>query len=162
MEQEEVNSLLAQVMGEARAIGIPISQRIFPRVKLNSRAVARFGCCTWRGEEYFVELSARLLPAGEGPVRETLAHEVLHTCRGCKDHGGRWKSYAQRMNAAYGYSITRTGTWEGMGLAEQKPVNHLLVCERCGRELPRARASNLVRHPERYRCRCGGRLTLKY
>ena len=51
------------------------------------------------------------------------------------------------MNAAYGYHISRTGTWEALGLPDQKPVNHLVVCERCGQEFKRARASNLVQHP---------------
>lgn len=156
----DVDGLLAQVIGEARALGVPVSKNIVPHVSLNTRAVARFGCCVRRGESYSVELSARLPEAGERAVRETLAHEVLHTCRGCRDHGERWKSYAARMNAAYGYRIARTGTWEALGLTDQKPVNYLLVCQGCGLEIPRTRLSNLVRHPERYRCRCGGRLAL--
>ena len=158
----DVNALLAQVIGEAQAIGIPLSKHIFPEVRLNTRAVARFGCCIRRGETCCIEVSARLLEAGELAVRETLAHEILHTCWGCRDHGPRWKSYAERMNAAYGYRIRRTGTWEALGLPDEKPVNHLLVCEKCGLEIPRTKASTLVRRPERYRCRCGGKLILKY
>lgn len=158
----DVNALLTRVIGEAAAIGIPVSKHILPEVKLNTRAVARFGCCVRRGETHYIEVSARLIEAGERAVRETLAHEVLHTCRGCRDHGERWKAYAARMNAAYGYRISRTGTWEAMGLPDKKPVNHLLVCEKCGLEIPRTKASALVQHPERYRCRCGGKLNLKY
>lgn len=158
----DVNALLVQVIEEAGRIGIPVSKRISPEVKLNTRAVARFGCCIRRGEAHYIELSARLPEAGEWAVRETLAHEVLHTCWGCRDHGARWKGYAARMNAAYGYRISRTGTWESMGLANQKPVNYLLVCEKCGVEIPRTKASRLVQHPERYRCRCGGKLSRKY
>lgn len=154
----DVDALLAQVIGEALAIGIPVSRQISPTVVPNTRAVSRFGCCRRRGEGYEIELSARLLEAGEAVVRETLAHEVLHTCRGCQNHGGRWREYAARMGAAYGYHITRAGTWEAMGLADQRPARYLLRCERCGLELKRARASSLVKHPERYRCRCGGRL----
>ena len=90
-----------------------------------------------------------------------LAHEVLHTCRGCRNHGERWKGYAAKMNARWGYHISRTGTWEAMGLPEQKPARYVLVCTRCGTEFVRARASSVVLHPERYRCRCGGQLALK-
>lgn len=158
----DVNAILAQVIGEAVALGIPLSKHISPEVKLNRRAVARFGCCIRRGDTCNIEISARLPEAGERAVRETLAHEVLHTCWGCRDHGARWKNYAARMNAAYGYHIKRTGTWEALGLPDEKPVNHLLVCEKCGLEIPRTKASALVRHPERYRCRCGGKLSLKY
>lgn len=154
----DVDGLLAQVMGQAVALGIPISKGIHPHVKLNTRAVGRFGCCTRRGETDYIEVSARLIEAGEQTVRETLAHEVLHTCRGCRDHGARWKSYAARMNAAYGYHIARTGTWEAMGLPSPRRARYLLVCQRCGLEISRVRASSLVQHPERYRCRCGGSL----
>lgn len=154
----DVDGLLAKVIKRAQTLEIPVSARIVPAVRLNTRAVSRFGCCRGVGEGYVIELSARLLAAGEGPVEETLAHEVLHTCWGCKDHGARWKGYAQRMNAAYGYYITRTGTWEAMGLEEQKADRYLLVCRACGLEFRRAKASRLVSHPERYRCRCGGEL----
>lgn len=158
----DLDRLLAQVCGEARALGIPLAEDISPHVRLNTRAVARFGCCAKTAGGHVIELSARLTAAGEGAVRETLAHEILHTCRGCKDHGQRWKAYAARMNAAWGYHISRTGTWEALGLPDQKPVNHLVVCEGCGQEFKRAKASALVRHPERYRCKCGGKLSLKY
>ncbi|KAB4603062.1 sprT domain-containing protein, partial [Bacteroides thetaiotaomicron] len=41
----DVDKLLAQVCGEARALGIPLAADILPQVRLNFRAVARFGCC---------------------------------------------------------------------------------------------------------------------
>ena len=62
------------------------------------------------------------------------------------------------MNAAYGYAIARTGTCQELGVAESRPARYRLVCTRCGAELTRCRRSPLVEHPERYRCRCGGRL----
>ena len=158
----DFDALLVRVLDQARALKIPVSAQIRPHVTVNRRAVTRFGCCIRWGEAFEIELSQRLLEAAEGACLQTLAHEALHTCPGCRDHGQRWKAYAARMNAAYGYHISRTGTCEALGLPDQKPVNHLVVCERCGQEFKRARASNLVQHPERYRCRCGGRLSLRY
>ena len=92
---------------------------------------------------------------------QTLAHEVLHTCRGCANHGKRWKEYAQRMNRAYGYHISRTDTCQALGVPDISRVNYVLVCRSCGARIPRARRSKLVQHPEHYRCRCGGMLTLE-
>ena len=161
-EQLPLDALLSRVVAQARAVGIPVSGRIDPRVALNRRATGRFGCCRVREGVHVIELSAPLLAAGEGAVRGTLAHEVLHTCPGCKNHGPRWKGYAQRMNAACGYHISRTNTWEALGLSDPKRVNHLVVCTACGREFRRARSSSLVLHPERYRCRCGGTLERKF
>lgn len=162
MEALEIDPLLSRVIAQARALGIPVSPHIDPHVRLNKRATGRFGCCRRVGDMHIIELAQRLPAAGEEAVRETLAHEVLHTCWGCKNHGERWKGYAGRMNAAYGYHISRTGSWEAMGLSDPKKVNHLLVCRSCGQAFKRARASSLVQHPERYRCRCGGELERKY
>lgn len=158
----DVDALLEQVAAQARALGIPISQQLCPQVQINARAVSRFGCCYRRGNGYVIELVEGLLTGPELACRQTLAHELLHTCPGCSNHGPLWKSYAQQMNRAYGYQITRTGTFQSLGLPDTRPVRHLVVCQQCGRQFRRARASALVLHPERYRCQCGGRLVRKY
>ena len=89
---------------------------------------------------------------------ETLAHELLHTCWGCGNHGKRWKTYAARMNAAYGYEIQRAATNEKMGVAPAREVKYVIQCQRCGQRFERLRASQFTRRPEDYRCRCGGQL----
>ena len=162
MEMNDFDALLARVIGQARALGLPVSGRIDPHVAVNRRAVTRFGCCFQQGQDFRIELSERLLTAPEGACLQTLAHEVLHTCPGCRNHGQRWREYAGRMNAAYGYAISRTGTCGELGVPDERPVRHLVVCTSCGREFPRTKASPLVLHPERYRCRCGGTLLRKF
>lgn len=154
----DFDALLAQVLEQARALAIPVSPAIVPHVEVNRRAVSRFGCCIRRGRQYTIQLSACLLQAEERACRQTLAHEVLHTCPGCQNHGALWKEYAARMNRAWGYAIARTGSCPDLGVPEQKPVRHLVECSSCGAQFRRARASSLVKHPERYRCKCGGAL----
>ena len=161
MTGADVDRLLERVIAQARALGIPVSHSIVPQVRLNGRATGRFGCCIRRDGAYTIELSSRLLGAEEGAVLQTLAHEVLHTCRGCSNHGPRWKGYAGRMNAAYGYRIARTDSCEKLGVPDTAKVRYVLVCTRCGARIGRSRRSALVEHPERYRCRCGGTLELK-
>lgn len=150
--------LLAQVIAEARSLGIPVSGAIDPHVRINARARTRFGRCIRCAGRFVIELSARLLEAPERSCRQTLAHEALHTCPGCQNHQARWKGYAARMNAAFGYRIERTGTPGQLGIGEDRPARYRLVCERCGAALTRMKKSPLIAHPERYRCRCGGRL----
>lgn len=154
----DFDALLVQVLGQAGALGIPVSGRIDPHVRVNRRAVTRFGCCIRREAGFQIELSARLLEADERACLQTLAHEALHTCPDCRNHGAVWKTYAAAMNAAYGYAIARTAACGELGVPDQRPARYLVVCRSCGAEFPRARASALVLHPERYRCRCGGRL----
>lgn len=137
-----------------------------PRAKsitftLNSRAKTRLGVCKKTGDYYIIEIASSLLdertPLKEG-LKNTLVHEILHTCRGCMKHTGRWKQYADRMNAAYGYQIKRAATREeGLvpeALAPQP--RYRVTCQHCGAVYERYRLSAFVQHPERYKCgKCG-------
>lgn len=137
MTQEYIDSLLALVLAQARAVKIPVSKAVEPHVRLNRRARNRFGCCVRRDGRYTIELSAQLAEEGsEEAVLQVLAHEALHTCYGCSNHGMRWKGYAQRMNTAYGYQIRRTDNHAGLGLEDQRPVRYWVVCGTCGRRIP--------------------------
>ena len=160
MTPEELNACMAALAGELRALGIPLSRRIRPWVLVNTRARRRLGCCYARPDGSFeIEVSARLL---EDPVmlRQTLAHELLHTCRGCRNHGETWKAYAARVNEAMGMDISRlapAGEDEPVRLRQDEP-KYLLRCTACGRLIPRSRMSKAVKQPWRYRCPCGGKL----
>lgn len=149
------DELLQQVRQEALALGIPIAGDIAPAVVVNTRAKTRFGRCIKRGSRYTIELSVRVTEVWA--MRQILAHEVLHTCYGCGNHGKRWKGYADRMNAAYGYQIQTTSHPETLGVS---PVTtrYRVRCQACGREFARMKRSALITHPERYRCKCGGHL----
>ena len=162
MTQGEIDKLLARVIDQAKAVKIPVSDRICPQVRLNRRAKTRFGCCIRKDGAYTIELSAQL--AGEGTedaILQVLAHEVLHTSYGCSNHGKRWKGYAAKMNAAYGYHISRTDNFEDLGMEDDRPVRYWVVCTKCGRRIPRMKRSPLTDHPERYRCQCGGTLLVE-
>ena len=152
------DALLRQVLGQARALGIPYSPGISPRVRVNRRAKTRFGCCIKEGFAFQIEVAEKLLYGPEASLRQTLAHEILHTCPGCVNHGKTWKTYARQMNQAYGYHISRTSTCGELAVEETARPKYLVVCSVCGAEFWRLRASRLIRQPERYRCRCGGRL----
>lgn len=156
----DCDALLREVTAQAVALGIPVSQKVEPHVVINTRAATRFGCCIFDGKtgRFRIEVARRVAEGPEMSCRETLAHELLHTCYGCRNHGKRWKGYAARMNDAYGYAIARAATNEAMGVGEGRPYRYLLRCDRCGAEFGRYRASALTRHPERYRCKCGGKI----
>ena len=162
MTQEYIDGLLALAAAQARAVKIPVSRNIDPHVRLNRRARTRFGCCIRRNGAYTIELSAGLAEQGsEDAVLRVLAHEVLHTCYGCSNHGARWKGYARRMNDAYGYQIQRTDDYGGLGIEDDRPVRYYVICAKCARRIPRMKRSPLVDHPERYRCTCGGVLRVE-
>lgn len=157
----DANALLAFVTDKALSLGIPVSRFIDPEVRINSRAKKRFGCCKRTSSGYIIEISERLLSSDEKTCLETLAHEVIHTCRGCQNHQKKWKEYAALLGEALGLDIERTGSPDKLGLSLEeleKEARYALICEGCGLIIKRTRRSRLIEHPEHYRCRCGGRL----
>ena len=153
----EFDAMLRAVLEQVRAAGIPAAAQIDPQVRLNTRAKKRYGRCICKNGRYEIELSAHLVHADSSFVYTVLAHEVLHTCPGCMNHGPHWKQYAARMGERYGYSIARTAQYALVpGAPREAP--YLLQCAACGTLFPRQRMSRSVREPGRYRCRCGGKL----
>ena len=154
----DCDALLRQVLWEANALGIPVSGKIESHVTVNRRAVNRFGCCKYQNGRYCIEVALRVAEGPEKSCRAVLAHEVLHTCYRCRNHGKQWKGYAEKMRAAYGYDICRTSTNEELGVGEARSCRYVLRCKKCGTEFRRFRASSLTRFPERFRCKCGGEI----
>ena len=172
-ERKYIEKLFQQVKREAQQAGIPMSSHI-SGIVINRRAKKRFGCCkaakSFAGyTSYQIEVSEKILACDEKKIKQTIAHELIHTCRGCMNHGERWKYYAAVMNQRYGYEIKRTATDEEMGvkissssegyMKKQENYKYRIVCMRCGYVFHRKRMSEVVKHPENYRCgKCGGTL----
>lgn len=171
ISEDRLAELFGQVVKELTSIGIPISSRIRGPV-INSRARARFGCCkaekkTAMPTVYTIEISRKTLAAPENKIKEIIAHELLHTCKGCMNHGKKWKEYASHLRRAFGYDITRTTTSESLGLEETPALRtgtdyrYRLVCQGCGAEILRNKRCKVVENPGNYRCgKCGGSLKL--
>lgn len=159
MIQQELDSLLAEMSETLRGLGIPLSCHISPAVLVNSRAKRRLGCCYCRDGVYEIEVSASLLEQPDR-LRQTLCHELLHTCRGCRNHGEKWKAYAAKVNEALGYSIQRLAPAEeeSQEPLRREKIKYVLECQSCGAKICRSRMSKAVKQPWRYRCQCGGRL----
>ena len=158
----DLKKYAAECMAELDRLRIPYAKNI--RFAVNRRAKLRLGQCRRQGDNYTVEISAALLDERVNVrtgLKRTLHHELLHTCYGCMKHTGRWKMYADRVNAAYGYNIQRVATQEEQPLPQDlmPQAKYLIRCDGCGAEYPRQKLSALVQHPECYRCgKCGGRL----
>ncbi|MGI5888099.1 MAG: SprT-like domain-containing protein [Oscillospiraceae bacterium] len=155
--KSDVDMLLGEVIWQAENIGIPVSEHISRRVRISGKATSGFGSCTKRKNgTYEIMLSSRVAEAGEGAVRNVLAHEVLHTCPGCSNHGALWKRYAAMMKSAYGYDIRTRADPKELGVRTE--YRYSVVCLACGRRYERQKMCRLIRHPSMYRCVCGGRL----
>ncbi len=155
-----LNEMLKKIILTAKHCGIPVSDNIAENVAVNYRATNRFGLCRKTPRGFEIEVTYRLIDADEKSCMTVLAHEVLHTCSGCMNHKKLWKSYAEIMNKALGLNITNTSSCVGLGVEDISKVRYIAVCEKCSVQIKRQRMSLLIKHPERYRCRCGGRFAI--
>lgn len=160
--------LLKEVILQARELGIPVSKNISPNVVINKRATSRLaGCKKERSrfkKHYTIQVGSALINCSEEILKGILAHEVLHTCPGCHNHGERWKKYSAMFNEAYGYNIKRTSSYEELGIKEnpkEKKYRYEITCQKCGTKLYRERQSAIVKTPQLYRCKCGGSIKVK-
>ena len=164
--QKRLNNLLNEVIIEANSIDIPISNNINPLVFINKRAKGRFGACKSENinnkKHFKIEIRSALYICDDFKIKEVLAHEVLHTCKGCQNHGNTWKKYAKMMNNKYGYNIKRVANNSYYDLDNTNiAYKYKIVCNSCGNEIYRQKKSKVIANIKNYRCKCGGTLRVE-
>lgn len=93
------NKLLLEVYNELKNI-IPINKdRFFNYVKIG-HAKTSLGQCKKHAilPYYTIILSKYLLNCDLQLIKNTIAHELIHTCEGCFNHGALFKAYASMVN----------------------------------------------------------------
>ena len=155
---------MKEVILQCNTAGIPISKSIDSEVRINKRAKSRFAACRkekgYFGTKFVIEVGEALLQLEDiWKLKSILAHELLHTCPGCYNHGVKWKTYADIMNQMYGYDIRTTSTYEELGLTapqKNREIKYVVICQNCGKKFYRQKKSKLITNVNKYRCQCGG------
>lgn len=156
------NELLKEGIKQVKAAGINPGI-IDPELKVNKRAIKRFGQCRRimsNDYEFEIEINHKLLSLKKEKAMNTVVHEILHTVDGCMNHGKKWQSHALTMNRKFGYDISRTTSYEKLGL-ERPKAKYVVACNNCSNIFRRQRKSKLITNINQYRCACGGKLSLK-
>lgn len=160
-----LNAVYHECISELDAIGIEYGNII--SVTVNTRAKKRWGQCKRTPNGFIISVNAALLDERNdiSGLKNTIIHEVLHTCEGCMNHGSEWKYYARKVNHAYNYDIKRTSSADEKGVQEEtreiapRQINYIIKCADCGHEFKRTRMTAVVKNPHNYRCACGGCLS---
>ncbi|WP_050008408.1 SprT-like domain-containing protein [Butyrivibrio sp. WCE2006] len=159
---KDFERLKEECLSEISALGIQIGT--IKEWKINTRAKSRWGQCKMEIDgTYSIQIAQMLLideRISEKACKETIIHELLHTCNGCMKHQGRWKKYAQMMNQQYGYNIKRVTSGTEKGVENYKPdsrsVKYVFTCGGCGAKIYRKRDSKFTRNYRYYGCtKCG-------
>lgn len=158
---EKLERLFKKSLEEVEDLGIKPSKKIYS-IKINTRAKKRLGCCKKVAINmipgFCLEIASHLMDGDEDKIKQVIIHEILHTCKGCFNHGEKWKQYAEKVNKAYGYCISRTADYD----ASEEVYRYAIVCKNCGNVIYRIRKSKVISNPDDYRCgKCKGLLEVK-
>lgn len=174
--QKRLDEMFNECIDEMDAIDIPYGK--ITEVTVNYRAKSRWGQCQRRYENgiiYKININADLChpEASERGLKETIIHEILHTCPDCMCHTGEWKRLADLVNDCYGYNVKRCNSSEDKGMSEfykqhdrqgrpDKPVTwrYEIRCKNCGKIVGRKqKACKVTKYPQMYQCGfCRGKL----
>lgn len=167
--EKRLSAVYRECIEELDVLDIPYGN--ITKVEVNYRAKSRWGLCKRMASayetKYEIQISVDLLMsnATEKGLKETVIHEILHTCPNCMCHTGEWKRLADLVNDCYNYNVKRTNTAEDKGLDENEVMKrrvtstpkYVFKCKGCGAFCVKTRACDFTRYPYLYYCkRCGG------
>lgn len=161
---KDYNKLIECCVAEVRSAGIVPGNII--EWKINRRAKKRWGLCTRKPNgDCIIQIAARLLEderISEKACKETIIHEILHTCPECHGHTGQWKAYAQIMNEKYGYNIKRTTSGEEKGVenyhvTQRLDYSYKIICKYCGYVILKKKKCKFTHYYGNYKCASCGR-----
>ncbi|MDO4300735.1 MAG: hypothetical protein Q4D26_05020 [Clostridia bacterium] len=93
-------------------------------------------------------------------ISNTMAHELIHTVRGCFNHGAKFQGYAVKA-AELGYTVNTTSKSSIEKNADDKfnEAKHVLRCRNCGEMYYRFRLPKTPDYIDKIVCgRCRGKL----
>lgn len=169
---KNLSRLFSETLSEAHSIGLDVSDEIVS-VTVNSRLSRALGRCSkvwdaWRGHYVFkIEVQPNMLADGldDRVPKNTIMHELIHTCAGCFNHGPEFQYRAGIVNRKLGYDVHTTSDSEQLKAAgvvlKEASYNYGIVCDKCGRMVQKRKrwSSTLERIGDfRHGGSCGGHL----
>jgi len=149
-----VKKTVSEVEAEIKALGLPLFPviEVIPSETLRVLGSAKVNKKNGKAVSYTVKLSRKAHPTPES-VRHTIAHELLHCCKGCQNHGELWKRYGRMMEKAYGYKELAKRCCK-MELSDQNIDNYhyFIKCASCGYITPYVKRANIFSGPADYTC----------
>jgi len=172
---KNLKNFVNECRNDIESLGIELGD--IADVTVNTRAKNRWGLCSKRQGKYYISISSQLLEdsVDDMSVKNTVAHELLHTIKDGMRHTGEWKSAANLLNDVYGYNIKRCTSYEEKGIERPKDKTrksmqpkHKLRCTYCGYTYLYRKTTNTVkdimygRNKYYYCAVCSSRGSLEY
>ena len=165
---EKLNNMLISCQNQVIKAGFDEIKNNNYQIQLNNRYKAVLGSLEYSNENkhnFTIQLNKLYCDnCAEKEILNTIMHEVIHSLKGCMNHGPKWKQIANKINDLYGYTVSRTASYSDYTKVYEKYRNnkYLLVCNNCKYEWHYKKQTKLrklliSKKPYFYTCPyCGG------
>ena len=133
---KDLNKLYKEALADVINAGIKPGNIL--SVNVDFKDMSAWGSCNYDSENdgYHIKISDRTLADNleDKAAMDTIAHEILHTCDSCMNHGKVWKSYTDAMNLIYKgkYHITVKETRQHKGIEfDERRYKYVIQCKHC-------------------------------
>ena len=127
----DLDKIAQECIREVKAAQIPAQDdRI---VLITAKKMKDWGVCVATPRRFEIHINLRML-SDQCPVKslkETVIHELIHTCPDAYDHGELFRHYARIMDERYGYEVLSESDEDAV-FHPDMPVLRRLVCPKCG------------------------------
>lgn len=134
--QNRLQTLFDEVKNEIKEI-VPFSPYIHNTITINHRKTALGTCKRYNYGMFQIGISKYLLKCDEKLIKETLIHELIHTCKNCFNHGYNFIKYAQKVNNMLNYRIVVIN--RDKQFSEKIQYKYEITCVECGAKFYRHR-----------------------
>ena len=167
---DKMYALFNEVFNDAKKLGLPLNKSNLSEIKLGYKEMRPWGVCRYtpRFNKFEIYISRKLILSNNiVAIKNTIMHEIIHTCEGALNHGVNFKHYG-KMCATLGYTITRLLSEEEVfgHKIEKKPdsFKYIIKCPCCGKEYGYNRFTRAVEMSNNYicgKCHCLGLARIK-
>ena len=165
LTQPQIMRTASQCLAELKALGY--QPPIAVQYRVSSRLTRALGNCLEQRQmgkiiRLVVTISADV---PSETLKDVMMHELIHAVVGGREHHGyKFQALANQVNRTYGYNIgTYANAVEREAIQKvraQKANFSTIKCTKCAREQVVSNRAGVAKHPERYGCKCGGRLEI--
>ena len=135
------------------------------RIYVNKNFKSTWGRCHYNKKENIYEIQINPILVQDDTedisLKNTIIHEILHTCEGALNHGPIWKSLAEKVNKAYPeYNIKRTTSSKEKNVKVE--YKYVLECKNCKKTFGFHRMCKYIKYSNAFKCKCGGNFKVIY
>lgn len=131
-------------------LGYDISQNKYD-LTFNLNGYKTVGRCKRFSNTYFlISINEKYINVlDRSSIQNTIMHELIHSLKGCMNHGTQWQMIAQRVNYKYNYHISRLTSKEDHSIiksfkVENNCFKYKVICSHCNNEIFYHKANKLI------------------